>query len=153
MKLVFFLLVIVIFNVLSVLSDGRRGFINSIRIEPTVGEVWPKPQSIKTTNQQFSLHPDTFNFVVNETSEKCDLLTNAFVRYYKIIFYPHTYLSSILHSSTSKTDDNMHRPRLKTVSRKKLFNSNDIPVLKDLYVNVEQPCDQWPHLESNESCY
>jgi len=144
----FLLFVIILINILSIESDGRRGLINKIRIKPTVGEVWPKPQSIETTNEQYSIHPSTFHFVLNEKSQQCDLLTNAFIRYYKIIFYPHTYLSSIL----SKTNDFIRQPQLDKFLIKNLSNNTDIPLLKDVYVNVQTPCDEWPRLESNESC-
>ena len=86
-----------------------------------------------------------FVFLINETSERCDLLTNAFIRYYQLIFNSSNYLSFILHSSTN---DHLTRQG----ERRTIENINDIPSLNCLYVNIENPCDEWPSLESNESC-
>jgi hypothetical protein len=135
-------------------NHGRRGSLNRIRIQPTVGEAWPKPQSIQTTAQRLAIHPTTFHFLINETSQRCDLLTNAFVRYYRAIFFPHTYLSYILRSpSTYQTDDDhIHRSRPDAIWRKNLSDLANASLLEDLYVNIQQPCDQWPSLESNELC-
>jgi hypothetical protein len=152
-NVLFLLLVIIVDSRLSVRNHGRRGLLNTIRIQPTVGEPWPQPQSIQTTAQQLAVHPETFHFLINETSQSCDLLANAFVRYYRAIFFPHTYLSYILRSSSSfVTDDHRRQSRMDAVSRKNLSNFANVSSLEDLYVNVQHPCDQWPSLESNESC-
>jgi hypothetical protein len=140
------LFVIIVDSLSSARSHGRRGFLNPIRIQPTAGEPWPKPQSIQTTTAQLAIYPHSFRFLINETtsSERCDLLTGAFERYYRAIFFPQTYLSYILRSSSSSLTDDYTRPR-----RSSLAN---VSLLEDLYVNVQQPCEQWPSLESNESC-
>jgi len=152
-KLLLLLLVVIMNSLSSARNHGRRGFLNTIRIQPTVGEPWPKPQSIQTTAGRLAVHPNTFRFLINETSQRCDLLTSAFVRYYRAIFFPHTYLSHILRSSsTFLTDDYIHQPRTDAASKKNLSNLANAPVLEDLYVNVQQQCEQWPSLESNESC-
>lgn len=140
-----FLLVVCFGSFSCVQSHGRRGSFSTIRVQSTTGEVWPKPQSIQTTGQQFALRPDTFQFRINETSQRCDLLIGAFDRYYRAIFVPNTYSSYILRSPAPSPADNpaLRRPMLKQRS---------VPLLRTLYVNVQQPCDQWPTLESNESC-
>ena len=125
-------------------SRGQRGSLDSIRIQSTTGEPWPKPQSIQTTGERFALHPDTFQFRINDTSQRCDLLTGAFARYYRAIFFPQTYLSHLLGTSSSSEDE--------AVLRKTMLNLGSSPLLKDFYVNVQEPCNQWPTLESNESC-
>ena len=140
----FFLLVICFGSFSYVQSRARQGSFSTIRIQPTIGEVWPKPQSIQTTGQRFALRPDTFQFRTNETSRSCDLLTSAFDRYYRAIFFPNTYSSYILRSPSSSTDN--------PVLRRSMLKQGSVPLLKTLYVNVQQPCDQWPTLESNESC-
>ncbi|CAF1594959.1 unnamed protein product, partial [Adineta steineri] len=70
-------------------SHGKqpRGSLNIFDVKPTVGQPWPKPQTIKTTSQQYAVHPSAFHFMVNSTSQSCDLLTSAFDRYYRIIFF------------------------------------------------------------------
>ena len=122
-------------------------------IQPTTGEPWPKPQSIQTTSQRLGVHPDTFHFLISETSQRCDLLTNAFARYHRAIFFPRTYLSHILSSSFPVLNDNhVNQARSYASSRKEPSTPPNASLLMDLYVNVEQPCEQWPSLESNESC-
>ena len=127
---------------------GRRGLVHDVRVEPTMGEPWPKPQSIQTTGRQFAIHPDTFHFRISNTSQSCDLLTGAFVRYYRAIFYPKTYLPHILR----QPDEPDQSPMNETRWRKSLSDLGDTPLLGDLFVHLQQPCDQWPSLESNESC-
>lgn len=143
-NLILFLFLICIQKILAARSESRRGFVNNIRIQPTIGEPWPKPQSIQSTTQRFAIHPSAFRFRVNETSQTCDLLTGAFDRYYRAIFYPSSYLSYILRSPF---------PLAKNVTlRKNLADLGDLPLLEDLNVFIQQPCDKWPNLESNESC-
>lgn len=150
-SLVLILFAIIVESYSSVQNHGRRGLLNTVRIQPTSGEPWPKPQSIQTTFQQFAIPPDKFHFLIDETSQHCDLLTNAFVRYYKAIFSPQIYLSYILGSSFSwNTNDYKRRPRVNI--RKNLSHMVDMPLLESLNVHVQQLCDQWPSLESNESC-
>jgi len=142
---------IIIILLILILNDISFGFNNKIiNINPTIGQPWPKPQSIITTTKQLIIPSDLFHFRLNETSETCDLLTNAFIRYYRLIFYPDTYLSNIINLSSFSSINNDHIHS--SMKNKNLYNINDIPLLKDLFVNVEQGCDQWPNLESNESC-
>jgi hypothetical protein len=114
-------------------------------VEASVGEPWPKPQTIQTTGQQSVVDSSAFHFLLNSTSQTCDLLTNAFDRYYKLIFFPEFYLNYILNPESV---DNQK----KFVPKKNLANLRDTPVLKRLNVYVQQPCDQYPTLESDESC-
>jgi hypothetical protein len=118
---------------------------NVFYVEPSVGEPWPKPQSIQTTAQQFAVHPDAFNFMINSTSQTCDLLTSALDRYFKLIFFPQSYLNYILNPESANNE-------MKPTPKKSLADLRDTPVLKRLNVYVQQPCDQYPSLESNESC-
>ena len=60
---IFFLFVFEIVNVFSSSqNESRRGLRNDIRIIPTVGEVWPKPQSIQMSQQQLSISSERFRF-------------------------------------------------------------------------------------------
>lgn len=135
-------------------NQGRRGFLHGVRIQPTVGEPWPMPQSMQTTAQRLAIHPNTFQFILNDTSQRCDLLTSAFTRYYKAIFFPETYLSYVLNSSSSfsNINDNIRQKLRDATLRKRSSKFADTQVLMSLYVNIQQPCDFWPSLESNESC-
>ncbi|XP_060535041.1 beta-hexosaminidase subunit alpha-like [Cylas formicarius] len=49
----------------------------------TRGEVWPKPQSQNSSENYFILRPKQFQFKVNDAS--CEILENAFERYWKIL--------------------------------------------------------------------
>jgi hypothetical protein len=135
-----------LFAVISLSHGGRsRPSVDAFYVEASVGEPWPKPQSIQTTAQQLAVHPAAFHFLVNATGQTCDLLTSALDRYYKLIFFPQTYLNHILHPG-SVNDEN------KDVPKKSLEDLRDTPMLKRLNIYVQQPCDQYPSLESNESC-
>lgn len=144
-QLLFLFAIIAISSLSSARNYERRGYVNTIRVQPTIGEPWPKPQSIQTTPQRFAILPSTFHFLINETSQSCDLLTSAFDRYYTIIFFPQTYLSHILRSPPTP-------PTNYRMIKKNSSNLANASFLMDLSVYIEQPCDEWPSLESNESC-
>ena len=135
--------------IVSVVSHGeakpRRVPPNIFYIKQTVGEPWPKPQSIQPTPDQLAVHPAAFHFIVNATGQTCDLLTSALDRYFRLIFFPKTYLSHILHPAR----------RIDPVEfklKKSLSDLEDTPLLKRLNVYVKQPCERYPNLESDESC-
>ena len=111
----------------------------------TIGQPWPKPQSIQPTPQQLAIHPDAFHFLVNSTSQTCDILTNALDRYFRLIFFPQSYMNYILNPKSAHSHS-------KEKPKKTLADLRDTPSLKRLNVYVQQPCDQYPSLESNESC-
>jgi hypothetical protein len=126
--------------------DGYRGISNLSYITATIGEPWPIPQSINTFSERVSIHPDSFHFLYSETSQQCDVLTNAFVRYYKLIFFPETYWDDLLEQPLYK------KKIFKKDIRKKLSNLRDTILLENLTVNIQQACEHWPTLQSNESC-
>jgi hypothetical protein len=127
-------------------SDAKppRGPSNVFYVQPSVGEPWPKPQSVQTTAQQFAIHPAVFHFLVNSTSQTCDLLTSALDRYYRLIFFPQTYLNYILNPG-SVNNQTEYTPKINLAGLR-------APLLERLNVYIQQPCDQYPSLESNESC-
>ncbi len=122
-----------------------RQSLNTVYIQPTAGEPWPKPQSIQTTLQKLAVHPDSFHFMINSTSQTCDLLTSALDRYFRLIFYPQSYLNYVLHPESANNE-------IKQTLKKSLADLRDTPILKRLNIYIQQPCDQYPTLESNESC-
>jgi hypothetical protein len=141
-----FIVLLFLFTVISSTHSKRsRPPLNVFYVEPTVGEPWPKPQSIQTTAQQLAVHPDAFHFMVNSTSQTCDLLTSALDRYFKLIFYPQSYLNYVLHPESANNE-------IKQTLKKSLADLRDTPILKRLNIYIQQPCDQYPTLESNESC-
>ena len=124
---------------------SHRGSVSNLKLQQTKGEPWPMPQSIQTSNQRQVLQPNGFQFVKNDTSQTCDILTGAFDRYYQSIFFSHSYFSYLLGSPSLP-------PSNKNKFKHRTSNISAISVLEKLYVYVQQPCDQWPSLESNESC-
>ncbi|CAF0749245.1 unnamed protein product [Adineta ricciae] len=128
------------------LYHGRRprSSLNMFHVEPSVGQPWPKPQSMQSTPQQFAIHPSAFHFMINSTSQTCDTLTSAFDRYYRLIFFPQTYFDYILNPA-SATDDKSDKPK------KSLADLHDATILKRLNIHMQQPCEQYPTLESDES--
>ena len=140
-----------IFPLLALLAisaiDGKRPrpAIDSFFVVPTVGQPWPKPQTMQITQEQYAVHPGAFHFLVNSTSETCDLLTSAFDRYYRLIFFPQDYMNYVLNRQTPSQDK-------KKTWKKSLTDLRDTTLLKRLNVQVQQPCEQYPTLESDESC-
>ena len=115
----------------------------SFIIQTTNGEPWPMPQSINTFPSQVNIDPDSFRFIYNETSHQCDLLTNAFLRYYKLIFFPETYWLDILEEPPA---------RKKKFPKRNMIKVEETQLLKNVKVNIRDICAQWPTFESNESC-
>ena len=142
-SLIFSLLVLVAISA----SDGKRprAPIDMFYVVPTVGQPWPKPQAMQITQEQYAVHPAAFHFLVNSTSQTCDLLTSAFDRYYRLIFFPQDYMNYVLNRDVPS------QAKVKPW-KKSLADLHDVPLLKRLNVQVQQPCEQWPTLESDESC-
>lgn len=104
--------------------------------------VVPKPQSIIQSSRQLHLDSRSFSFAYMPGSVVSDVLTNAFNRYYKIIFKP-----------TEYDPINLTRQRVKpTRSGGKLSHPpKDAPILNRVLVKVLNECDAYPNLESDES--
>lgn len=97
------------------------------------GQPFPRPQSHVSVDTQNRLDTREFLFVYARDSSACDLLSDAFNRYYKIIF------------------GGSHRPQTR-FSRSTDKNDNK-KLLKRVIVSVEEPCEKkYPSLESDESC-
>jgi hypothetical protein len=103
------------------------------------GQPFPKPQSISQTNVLHYLEARAFAFQYAPGSVVCDLLSNAFNRYYKIIF-----------------NSNQHATRISDKKYRKTRQVGSIPadasILKRVTVNIHSPCEDYPSLESDESC-
>lgn len=106
------------------------------------GEPFPKPQYYVTSDTQHYLDGRGFSFSFAQNSQICEVLSIAFNRYYKIIFQPHNY-EIIENKSLVKK-----RRRPKTEHFDKLKKS----LLESVFVNVHEPCEDYPSLESDESC-
>jgi hypothetical protein len=73
--LVYFVLLFAFVNV-----KCEENLSNLSIVKTTNGEPWSIPQSMNTSLKRVSIHSDSFNFIYNETSQQCDLLTNGFLR-------------------------------------------------------------------------
>jgi hypothetical protein len=111
---------------------------NSNRKNLFYSQPWPKPQMMSTTNVEYTLNEKQFKFRYTNQSIICDIVTNAFARYYNIIFKPE---EAMLVSNIKR--------------RKSFFNlkrslSNEF--VETLHVEILTDCEDYPHLESDEFC-
>lgn len=103
--------------------------------------VVPKPQWMVQSSRQLHLDSRSFGFSYLPGSVVNDVLTNAFNRYYKIIFKP-----------TEYDPINLARQRVKRTRPGKLSHvPKDAPTLNRVLVKVMNECDAYPNLESDES--
>lgn len=73
----------------------------------------------------------------------CDVVSNAFNRYFKIIFFPQNY--EII---PNKKLVRRVRKAKKSVKEANLADN----LLKRIVVNIQGQCEQYPTLDSDESC-
>jgi hypothetical protein len=106
------------------------------------GQPFPKPQSLTQTDRQFYLDPRGFTFAHAQDSVVCDLITNAFSRYYKIIFNPEQYAAEI-------GSRQLYRSK-PTITLKP--GERNIDQLDRVIVKVKTECEDYPSIDSDESC-
>lgn len=137
-----------IFLLIGSLNAGKslreeRNEHNLHRILPkSKGKPFPQPQSYISTETQHTLDERAFHFQYATGSVACELLSSAFNRYYKIIFRPQefTYAKGVSIKKLFKTHP------------KKANKTGDATLLKRVVVNIRDPCEDYPSLESDESC-
>ncbi len=143
-------LIFLILTILKVVSTARslsdpvedRDKLHQVFVGKTQGRPVPLPQSYKSTNKQIALNHREFKFIYEKGSYVCDVVTLAFDRYAKLIFNPQLYEINPGHANVrgiKKTKANFN----------KVFSGK---LLERLVVNVNEPCDEYPSLESDESC-
>jgi hypothetical protein len=123
-------------------NDYKKEKMFNTGIELQPGRPFPMPQSIFRTETQHYLDARAFSFQYVPGSATCSLLSTAFNRYYKIIFTPGEY-------ETARKVLNL---RKSNKMFKKNFGLSDQTQLKRVVVNVHEPCEEYPTLESDESC-
>ena len=120
----------------------------------TKGQPWPMPKIYKPTPQQQNLNKEIFTFVVG--GNDCDILQDAFRRYYKIIFYPGWEQGPSVAKQPAQNDNVLRfesrAARHFKSTQQKSKAAYGMSVLPNLNVNVMQPCEQYPSLEMDESC-
>ncbi|XP_070541930.1 beta-hexosaminidase subunit beta-like isoform X2 [Ptychodera flava] len=99
-------------------------------VDGTSGSPWPLPQQMTSNGSQLYLSSFTFEFSYSMYS--CDILQNAFQRYQKLIFDGRAEYAKLRFQST------------------KIKESGTLQ-LGGLVVKLDQPCEDLPGLESNES--
>ncbi|XP_077988449.1 beta-hexosaminidase subunit alpha-like [Glandiceps talaboti] len=79
---------LVVLQLLSTSAKPRLGWHPDVTpmITPTNGAPWPKPQQMTTTTDQLMLNSAKFQFLFNSSTAHCDVLNEAFDRYYDVIF-------------------------------------------------------------------
>lgn len=104
------------------------GFIETAA--PRRGFPWPQPASISTTSSSLVVSPNEFRFrVVGVT---CDILDEAIVRYFRIVFY-----------------DGNERPNRRSKDSALRFQAQKH--LTHLDVDVQNACEEYPSLDMDES--
>ena len=134
-KSVFLVLIIKIF-----LSTNNVELRRSVPKFP--GSPFPLPQTYAVSDNQFYIDEQMFQFQLNDTSFDCDLLEYAFRRYYKIIFTP--------------VDYEIVKNRKLNIRKVKTKKARDIrqntATISNVEIFVDGKCEDYPNLESDESC-
>lgn len=92
-------------------------------VQPSVGQVWPKPQMIQSTTTYMIVRPSTFKFTT--TGHDCDILQDALKRYIDIMF------------NSSKSERLTNQPWIKNEA----FNG----YLDEVSVNLISACEETPY--------
>jgi hypothetical protein len=109
----------------------------------TKGRPVPLPQIYKPSNTQYILNEKEFSFKFTAASVVCDVLTLAFTRYHKIIFRPHTHEINMGQRNVKKIKFNKDKHK---------FAHESLDYMKRLMINVHDPCEDYPSLDTDESC-
>lgn len=96
-------------------------------VEPTEGDVWPRPQMMQQEETYMLVRPGTFRFSV--TGEDCDILQEALQRY----------TGAMLRSTSFRNRESSWR-------RSEDFNG----YLDTVSVNLMKPCEDYPHQDMDE---
>jgi hypothetical protein len=108
----------------------------------TEGRPIPLPQTYTSSNKQTALNHRGFKFAYEKGSYVCDVVTLAFDRYAKLIFNPQLYEINTGHATVRKI-------KKSKANYNKIYDGD---LLERLVVKVNQPCVEYPSLESDESC-
>ncbi|KAG8221826.1 hypothetical protein J437_LFUL003460 [Ladona fulva] len=130
------ILQVILICALAYIGDGWRydgiGVAPGPTVTPTRGQVWPKPLKRTESDNYLVVRASLFNFKV--TGHDCDLLQEAFSRYYSI-------LSTASRRRPSRSGRN--KPWRRDV--------NFVGFLESLKVELSSPCESRPHAGMSES--
>lgn len=111
----------------------------------SIGQPWPLPQSVVQRNDVRMLDSRVFSFQFTNNSQVCDLVTDAFSRYFKIIFQPTEY-EIIPGRRVVKKARKFRQQKFKRPTA-----SYEDSLLKRLVISIKNPCEDYPTLDSDES--
>lgn len=111
--------------VVTVVVVGTTRDVGAVRFR---GQPWPQPASVSTSSDALAVLRNTFQFRASEST--CDILYEAFDRYYRIVFDKFTVRRG----------------------KKRLLFMPAAKRLSSLDVAVQNPCERYPSLEMDESC-
>lgn len=122
---------------------GETSFLQNPFSQAELGRPIPMPQVYKPLATQTKLNKKSFEFTLEKGSFSCDVITLAFDRYHKIIFNPDAY------------EINQGKPVSRKIKQKKsksyVKSTRNESLLNKAVINVEQACEDYPTLESDES--
>ena len=126
------------------LSDplDNRDKSHRIFVDKTKGRPIPLPQAYTSSSKQTALNHRGFKFAYEKGSYVCDVVTLAFDRYAKLMFNPQLYEINAGHATVRKMKNSK-------VNYNKMYSGE---YLDRLVVNLNEPCVEYPNLESDESC-
>lgn len=154
LKLLILLLVTTLIDSIEA-NNQRRGSNKGISriLSKSSGRPFPLPQTLMSANVQRHLDERKFLFQYASHSHVCDVVTLGFNRYHKIIFRPHeTEIRRLQQHDVLFTPLNLKQTDSISSNSSSTSNrpSNE---LSRLIVNVKEPCEEYPSLESDESCW
>ncbi|KAH3741648.1 hypothetical protein DPMN_048373 [Dreissena polymorpha] len=106
----------------------------SVAVTQTSGMPWPMPKQMTVTTIQRILDVGSFQFLVSSSTQRCDIIDEAFVRYRKYIF---------------GNDD--RTLKFKTNRKPRHGSIDQEAYLDTLQINIASGCDGYPSEESNEA--
>ena len=115
----------------------------------TQGQPWPMPKSYMPTTAQQWLNKEAFTFTAS--GYDCDILQQAFRRYYNVMFYPGSEDTTLRFQPKAKVS-RWHRHRREIGGDMEGNSVGDLPQLSGLDVMITLPCDKYPSLNMEESC-
>ncbi|XP_045502091.1 beta-hexosaminidase subunit beta-like [Colias croceus] len=105
------------------------------KFPPTKGEVWPKPQEEAKEIKYYSFNPSHFS--VKVVGHKCAILSNAIERYSFVV----------KHKIGSTRSRRERRKRRNGLSHDENYRGR----LQELEVDLTAPCEEYPHVDMDES--
>ncbi|XP_049877153.1 beta-hexosaminidase subunit beta-like [Pectinophora gossypiella] len=108
------------------------------KYKPTEGEVWPQPQGEKKKLAYYAFSPAQFK--INVTNEKCSILGNAIIRFIAV-------LKDLFRIARQNRRYKYQRTRADKGGKDKRYQG----FIRELQLNLKEPCEDYPHFKMDES--